>query len=89
MFSKTFYSILYGQSSRSICDAFDMAKDCIEASDDIEIKDEYHKFVIIRDIDDFEQIQSDKYYFYDKMMERKQAKSTCSHCQPLGPFNAG
>ena len=34
LFSKSFYSILYSQT-KSICQAFDMARDCIEASDDL------------------------------------------------------
>ena len=48
-----------------------MARDCIEASDDKDINNEYHKFVLIRDIDNYSELSKNKYQFYNDIMQGK------------------
>ena len=52
-FSKVFYEIIFSQT-KSICQAFKLAKNSIFCHEDESIRNEAHKFIIIRDIDDYD-----------------------------------
>jgi len=58
-----------------------MARECILADDDVDIRHEYHKFVLIRDIDDYNTQQE----LYEEVLKRTKNHNCC----PLGPYKAG
>ena len=58
-----------------------MAKQSIWDHEIQQIRSEFHKFVILRDIDKYD---NQTQFYRDQMMNANKHS-----CQPLGPFNAG
>ena len=64
-----------------------MAKESIRAKANESLRGEFSKFIIIRDCDDYDKVQSAdaQHEFYVDQMKNNRKHN----CLPLGPFNPG
>lgn len=85
-FSKTFYRIVFSQKS-NICEAFRSTMLYIAGHQKQDVRDQLHKFLMIRDIDDFDIIT--KSDFLTEQLRGIKDTDKGHQCNVLGPFLPG
>lgn len=61
-FSKTFYRLVFSQKNESICEAFCFALCIIAGHQKAEVRSQLYKFLMIRDVDNFDKITQSDFY---------------------------
>lgn len=93
LFSKHFYNALFSQT-RTVCQAFELAKASIHAEKDKYLANEYHKFIILKDTDRIDNqndgsCQDSSCHGGSMPYMLHQKKKKKHKCSVFGPFMKG